>query len=184
MKHLIAFSLASFSLLAGELQVDPAGTFSISIPGALLPCTLSAGQLACPSGNSSLTITVRTVQENASLALMALNAEDTMRNKPQYKMLKQETVTIDGYKAIFQTMTFNNLSNVMLPVMVRTIDAIAGTKAVELQVACNQSTCSKLIGAFDEAIETLHLAKPGQKLRSSSESSGMDLQNWLNGFKF
>jgi hypothetical protein len=184
MRFTIALSLLSAIALAGELQVDPAGTFSILVPSALLPCTLSPGQLACPASNPALTISTKDTSLGASVALMALNAEDAIQNKPQFKMVRKESVMLDGYKAIVQTMTFNNLSNVTLPVMVRTLSAVAGTKAVSVEMACNQNSCEQLIPGFDEAIQSLHLAAPGKKLKGNSESSGMSLQNLLKGFKF
>ncbi len=184
MRFTLALSLISVLALGAELQTDPAGTFSILVPGALLPCALAPGQLACPASNPALTISTKNTTAGASVALMALNAEDAIQNKPQFKMVKKETVMLDGYKAIVQTMTFNNLSNVTLPVMIRTLSVVAGTKAISVEMACNQSTCEQLIPGFDEAIQSLHLAAPGKTLKGSSESSGMNMQNFLKGFKF
>ena len=184
MKLLTILSLVSYTLAAGGLEVDPAGVFSILVPDALLPCALSSGQLACPASNPSLTITTKTTSPGASVALMALNAEDGIQNKPNFKMVRKETVMIDGYKAIVQTMTFNNLSNTTLPVMVRTVSAVVGSNAVSVEMACNQNTCEQLIPGFDQAIQSLHLAGPGKKLKASTESSGVGLQNLLKGFRF
>lgn len=177
-------------LFAQQLQVDPNKNFSIVIPGVLLPCDLGPGSLACPSGNPSLTIKVIDIPDGApadssgALSLMALNATEIIENKPNFKLIKKETISVDSNQAIVQTMTFNNLGNVTLPVIVRTVNAVLGTKAFELEVACNQSTCGGLLGAFDEAIMSLHLAKKGQKLLQKNASSMGGLQNWLKGFEF
>ena len=183
-KLLVCFLALAPSLLAQQLQTDPNGSFSIVIPGALLPCDLGPGSLACPSNNPSLTITVTDVSAGASVELMALNAEDAINKKPQFKVVRKEVISIDTNKAIVQTMTFNNLGNVTLPVVVRTVDSVLGTKAFELEVACNQSTCGDFLDAFDEAIASLHLAKKGQGLKKSGKSSTGTLQNWLKGFTF
>lgn len=183
-KLLACFLTLVPALIAQQLQVDPAGTFSIVIPDALLPCDLGPGSLVCPSGNPSLTIIVKDVAAGASVELMALNAQDALINKPKFKVIKKEVISVDSYKTIVQTMTFNNLGNVTLPVVVRTVDSVVGTKAFELEVACNQSTCGKLVDAFDEAVRSLHLAKTGQKLQKSKKSSTGGLQDWLKGFKF
>ena len=154
------------------------------IPNALLPCDLGPGSLTCPSGNPSLTITVTDVAVGASVELMALNAEDSINKKPNFKVIKKEFISVDGNKTIVQTMTFNNLGNVTLPVIVRNVDSVLGTKAFELEVACNQSTCGGLLDAFDEAIASLHLASKAQKLKQAKTSSMGGMQNWLKGFKF
>lgn len=180
---LTIYLLSSFAL-AQQLQTDPNGNFSMVIPGALLPCDLGPGSLACPSGNPALTITVTDVPAGSSVILMALNAEDEIHKKPNFKMVKKESISIDTNLAIVQTMTFNNLGNVTLPVVVRTIDSVLGTKAFELEVACNQNTCGDLLEAFDEAIRSLHLSQPGQKLKSSQTGSMGNLKNWLKGFQF
>ncbi|MES2504023.1 MAG: hypothetical protein V4534_04010 [Myxococcota bacterium] len=183
-RALLGCLLVSVTLHADEMQVDPAGSFSILIPSALLPCALSAGSLACPVNNSALTIQVQKAPSSgASAALMALNAEDSVSSKPNFRMVKKETVSIDGTKTIVQTMTFNNLGNVTLPVMVRTVNAVLGNKTFELEVACNQSTCGGLVDAFDQALASLHLAKPGQKLKSN-KASGSGLQNLFGNFSF
>lgn len=178
----ILFFLLAFALHADELQVDPNGYFSIAVPSVMLPCTLEVGTLACPSNEPVLTIQTQDAPPGAHVGLMALNAEDSIRSKPGFKMIKKETVAIDGNTAIVQTMTFNNLSNVTLPVMVRTIDAVLGAKTFELEVACNQSTCAELMGAFDQAINSLHLAQNGQKLMKAKASTGID--GLLGNFKF
>ncbi len=183
-KLFVCFLVLAPALLAQQLQVDPNGSFSIVIPGALLPCDLGPGSLACPSENPALTITVKDVPAGASVKLMALNAEDSLIKKPRFKMIKKEPVSIDTNTTIVQTMTFNNLSNVTLPVVVRTVDSVLGTKAFELEVACNQSTCRNLMDAFDEAIQSLHLAKKGQPLRQEKTGSVGGLQDLLKGLKF
>lgn len=171
-------------LLAQQLQIDPNGSFSLVIPNALLPCDLGPGSLACPSGSPALTITVTNVAAGASVELMALNAEDSISKKPNFKVIKKETIWVDSNKAIVQTMTFNNLGNVTLPVVVRSVDSVLGTKAFELEVACNQNSCGGLLDAFDEAIASLHLATKSQKLKQAKKSSMGGMQNWLKGFKF
>ncbi|MEI6805551.1 MAG: hypothetical protein WCK49_03480 [Myxococcaceae bacterium] len=180
----VCFFLLSPVLTAQQLQIDPNGSFSIVIPNALLPCDLGPGSLACPTGNPALTITVSNVAAGASVELMALNAEDAIHKKPNFKVIKKEIISVDSNKTIVQTMTFNNLGNVALPVLVRTVDSVLGTKAFELQVACNQSTCGGLLDAFDEAIASLHLAQSGHKLKQAKTSSMDGMQNWLKGFKF
>jgi hypothetical protein len=191
MRTWFAFFLTFAPILtAGQLQVDPAGSFSIVIPEALLPCDLSPGSLTCPSGNPSLTIKVSDIPGGAplkpegALALMALNAAEPIQKKPNFKIIKEEVISVDNNKAIVQTMTFNNLGNVTLPVVVRTVNSVLGAKAFELEVACNQSTCGQLLDVFDEAVMSLHLAKKGQKLLLKSKSSMGGLQDWLKGFKF
>ena len=183
MRMLAFFTLLSLSLNADELQVDPSGYFSIMIPTALLPCDLSPGNLRCPGTKTALSIQVSDVGENASVELMALNAEDALSMKPNFKMVQNETVSIDNNKVVVQTMTYNNLGNVTLPVMIRSMDSILGTKSFELQVGCNQSTCGALMGAFDAAIQSLHLAGKGQKLKQEAVS-GNGLQNLFGNFKF
>lgn len=183
-KFVVCFLALAPTLFAQQLQTDPNGSFSIVIPGALLPCDLGPGSLACPSNNPSLTITVRNVPAGASVELMALNAEDAIHKKPNFKVISKEVISIDSNKAIVQTMTFNNLGNVTLPVVVRTVDAVLGTKTFELEVACNQSTCGGQLDAFDEAVASLHLATTSQRLKKSAKSSTGTLQNWLKGFKF
>lgn len=176
--------LFSGVLGAQQLQTDPNGYFSIVVPAALLPCDLAPGSLSCPSSNPALTITTANVPAGASVELMALNAEDSVRKRPNFKMLNKEVISVDGNKVIVQTMTFNNLGNVTLPVVVRTVDAVLGTKTFELEVACNQSNCGGFLDAFDEAIQSLHMAKNGQKLKTERTSSMGGLQNWLKGFTF
>ncbi|MBL4817673.1 MAG: hypothetical protein JKY15_00390, partial [Deltaproteobacteria bacterium] len=133
-----------------------------------------AGELNCPSKNPVLTIRVKKAPaKNPSVEMMALNAEDAISSKPQYKLLKKETGKLDGHKAIFLTMTFNNLGNVTLPVQVRTVSVALEHMSLELEAACNQSNCKELIPAFEEAIQSLHVADKGQKLKESSDSGGL-----------
>jgi hypothetical protein len=181
---LIGLWLLAPVLTAQQLQIDPNGSFSIMIPNALLPCDLGPGSLVCPRTNPALTITITNVAAGASVELMALNAEDVIHKKPNFKIIKKETIFVDSNKTIVQTMTFNNLGNVTLPVVVRSVDSVLGTKAFELEVACNQSTCGGLLDAFDEAIMSLHLAQAGSKLQQTKTSSTGSMQNWLKGFKF
>src|SRR3989338_4266513 len=110
----LGFLFLFFSSFASaqQLQTDPGGSFSIVTPGVLLPCDLGPGRLACPASNPVLTITVQTVGAGADVRLMALNAEEAIEKKPNFKMVAQENIVIDGNPVIVQTMTFNNLANV------------------------------------------------------------------------
>lgn len=184
MRKLFFGLIFTVGVQAQQLQTDPNGNFSIVAPAALLPCDLGPGSLACPSGNPVLTISVKDVPAGASVKLMALNAEEILEKKPTFRMIKKETVSIDGNIAIVQTMTFNNLANVTLPVVIRTVDAVLGTKAFELEVACSQSTCGQMMDAFDQAIASLHLSKSGQKLKQEKPGSMGGLKDLMNGLKF
>lgn len=185
MKKVFLGLLVAMGASAQQLQVDPAGNFSIVIPASLLPCDLAAGSLACPSKNPLLTVTIANVQAGSSVDLMALNAEDSIRDKQNFRMVNKETIWVDDNKVIVQTMTFNNLGNVTLPVVVRVEDAVLGTKAFELKVACNQQNCPKLLGSFDEAMNSLHLAQKGQTLRKEKSQGSTDgIKGMLKSFRF
>lgn len=180
------FTFCVWPVWGQQLYVDPNKSFSIMIPPVLLPCELSGGRLACPSENPALSISVKDVPLGSSVELMALNAEDALMNKQNFKIVgKPEILNVDGNKVVVTTMTFNNLGNVTLPVVVRVENAVLGTKAFELQVACNQHSCPQLLGAFDDAMASLHLARKDQALKKDTKkNTGFGLQDWLKDFKF
>jgi hypothetical protein len=114
--------------------IDPAGYFSVVIPGGF-DCQAQPRKVSC-AGNrgvqSILTIDVVDVPASASVELIVLNQADVFKKKPHYKKVAERRLTIDGTKALLASFTYDHYGNVEYSVGAQALYIVKSTKAYVL----------------------------------------------------
>jgi hypothetical protein len=116
---------------AAKPLIDPAGFFSVVIPGGF-DCQARPRKVSC-TGNrgvqAALTIDVVDVPASASVELFVLNQTDVYKKKPHFKKLGEQRLTIDGTKALLATFTYDHFGNVEYSVGAQALYLVKSTKA-------------------------------------------------------
>lgn len=155
---------AVFKLRGGApaLTQETGGTFGASIPQQAFTCQPGPQTITCV-GNFSVRaqLTIRSDDSPSKkpltlgdLGLLGLNRVENFQKNDQisnFKLLSSEQTSVDGNPAVVQTFTYNNLSNVQLPVWVRVLNASQGLKLFTIQMECTSSQC----GEYQEALRLI-----------------------------
>jgi hypothetical protein len=108
---------------------------------------------------ASLTVQISEVPSEATLGLVALNQHESLESKTRFRALSKQRTTIDGTHAIIQTFTYDNLSNVMLPIWVRFIDILHPKMLAVVQITCASRDCSEYGPALREIQQSFKMTR-------------------------
>jgi hypothetical protein len=114
--------------------IDQDGFFSIVLPSGF-DCEVSPRRAECKSNRgveAVLQVRVHDVPPSASVDLVMLNALDTYKKKPHFRLLHKKKQRLDGTPAIVARMAYDHHGNVEYPVGVQVLYMVRKTKAYEI----------------------------------------------------